>query len=101
MGQPRDNDPRASYALLDTQEYTCRFRRVPYAYEIDLWATSYIFAAGHRIRLEVSSSNFDRYDRNLNTGRFAFDDEVAVAEQTVHHSADHPSYVTLPVMAAR
>ncbi len=34
VGQPRDNDPRASYALLDTQEYTCRFRRVPYAYEI-------------------------------------------------------------------
>jgi len=72
-----------------------------HAYEIDLWATSYVFAAGHRIRLEVSSSNFDRYDRNLNTGRFALDDEIAVAAQTVHHSAEHPSYVTLPVMPAR
>lgn len=72
-----------------------------YTYEIDLWATSYVFATGHRIRLEVSSSNFDRYDRNLNTGRFAFDDEIVVAEQTVHHSAAHPSFVTLPVMPAR
>jgi putative CocE/NonD family hydrolase len=67
-------------------------------YEVDLWATSYVFAAGHRIRLEVSSSNFDRYDRNLNTGRFAFDDEIVVAEQTVYHSSEHPSFVTLPVM---
>lgn len=72
-----------------------------YAYDIDLWATSYVFRTGHRIRLEVSSSNFDRYDRNLNTGRFAFDDEIVPAEQTVHHSAVHPSFLTLPVMPGR
>ena len=39
-----------------------------YAYTIDLWATSHVFKAGHRLRLEVSSSNFPRYDRNPNTG---------------------------------
>ena len=69
-----------------------------YAYEIDLWATSYVFGAGHSIRLEISSSNFDRYDRNLNTGRFAHDAEMVAAEQTVHHSAAYPSCLTLPVI---
>jgi uncharacterized protein len=71
-----------------------------YSYEIDLWATSYVFAASHRMRLEISSSNFDRYDRNLNTGRFAHDAEIVVADQAVHHSAEHPSFLTLPVMPA-
>ena len=41
----------------------------PYAYEIDLWATSHVYHVGHRLRLEVSSSNFPRFDRNPNTGR--------------------------------
>ncbi len=91
---------RARFRELDARESPVQPGAV-YAYEIDLWATSYVFAAGHRIRLEVSSSNFDRYDRNLNTRRFALDDEIAVAAQTVHHSAEHPSYVTLPVMPAR
>jgi len=71
---------------------------VVYAFDIDLWATSYVFAAGHRIRLEVSSSNFDRYDRNLNTGRFAHDAEMVWARQVIHHSGTHPSYLTLPVI---
>ncbi len=69
-----------------------------YGYEIDLWATSYVFAAGHRIRLEISSSNFDRYDRNLNSGRFAHDDEIVWARQVIHHSQQYPSYLTLPVI---
>ena len=96
----REGIRRARFRESDARESTVEPGAV-YAYEIDLWATSYVFAAGHRIRLEVSSSNFDRYDRNLNTGRFAFDDEIVVAEQTVHHSAEHPSFVTLPVMSAR
>ena len=37
-----------------------------YEYDIDLWCTSYVFKAGHRLRLEISSSEFDRFDRNLN-----------------------------------
>jgi hypothetical protein len=91
---------RARFRASDARESPVEPGTV-YTYEIDLWATSYVFGTGHRIRLEVSSSDFDRYDRNLNTGRFAFDDEIVVAEQTVHHSAEHPSYVTLPVMPTR
>lgn len=51
---------------------------------------------GHRIRLEISSSNFSRYDRNPNTG--AADGAPRAALQTVFHDAAHPSYVLLPVV---
>lgn len=70
-----------------------------YEYEIDLWATSNVFKAGHSIRLDVTSSNFPRWDRNPNTGHdFGADDELAVAHQTILHDREHPSYVTLPVV---
>jgi len=63
-----------------------------YEYEIDLWATSYLFRQGHRLRVEVSSSNFDHYARNLNNGEpVGFSDRIVNAEQTVHHSSRHPS----------
>lgn len=66
---------------------------------IDLGATSYLVPAGHRLRLEVSSSDFDRYDRNLNTGESAeLTAERRVAHNAVLHSAEHPSFVTLPVV---
>ena len=62
-------------------------------------ATSNRFGAGHRIRLEILSSNFPRFDRNLNTGRpVASDAEPLVAEQHVHHDPEHPSRITLPVI---
>jgi putative CocE/NonD family hydrolase len=68
-------------------------------YTIDLWATSNVFKAGHRIRLEVSSSNFPRFDRNPNTGRaFDADVELRPAMQTVLHDAAHPSRVVLPIV---
>jgi len=68
-------------------------------YAIDLWATSHLFRAGHRLRLEVSSSNFPRYDRNANTGApFGTDTELRTAEQTIHHDAARPSAVVLPVI---
>jgi putative CocE/NonD family hydrolase len=68
-------------------------------YLIDLWVTSNLFLEGHRIRLEVSSSNFPRFDRNPNTGKpFTVDGGFVVAEQTVHHSARHPSHLILPVV---
>ncbi|HZS79045.1 MAG TPA: CocE/NonD family hydrolase [Ktedonobacteraceae bacterium] len=71
----------------------------PYEYEIDLWATSNVFKAGHRIRLDITSSNFPRWDRNPNTGHdFGTDTEMAVAHQTILHDAEHPSYVLLPVV---
>ena len=66
---------------------------------IDLGYTSNLFARGHRIRLEVSSSNFPRYSRNTNTGNFPeTDTTVSTARQTVHHSAQYPSHIVLPVV---
>ena len=71
----------------------------PYEYEIDLWATSNVFKQGHRIRLDVTSSNFPRWDRNPNTGHdFGTDSEGVVAQQTILHDADHTSYVVLPLV---
>ena len=71
----------------------------PYEFKIDMWATANVFKKGHRIRVEVSSSNFPRYDRNLNTGdRVGFDTARRVAHQTVYHDARRPSRVTLPVI---
>lgn len=68
-------------------------------YTIDLWATSYLFAAGQRIRLEISSSNFPRFDVNRNTGNDPANDSVqVVARQKVFHETSHPSFVTLPVI---
>jgi uncharacterized protein len=70
-----------------------------YEYKIDLWSTSNVFLKGHRIRLEVSSSNFPRFDRNLNTGKSAADDATSVkANNTVLHDSDHPSALILPIV---
>ena len=70
-----------------------------YEYEIDLWATSNIFRAGHRIRLDVTSSNFPRWDRNPNTGHeFGADTELEIAHQTIFHDSEHPSYLVLPIV---
>jgi uncharacterized protein len=61
--------------------------------------TSNYFAAGHRIRIEVSSSNFPRFDRNLNTGGRNFDEaEGVVARNSIHHSRRYPSSITLSVV---
>ncbi len=69
-----------------------------YHYKIDLWATSNVFLKGHEIRVEVSSSNFPRFDRNLNTGKSAADGSVFVkATNTIYHDANHPSAIILPV----
>jgi putative CocE/NonD family hydrolase len=61
--------------------------------------TSNYFAPGHRIRIEVSSSNFPRFDRNLNTGGNNYDEtQAVVAHNAVHHSKRHPSQITLSVV---
>jgi uncharacterized protein len=71
-------------------------------FKIDLWNTSNVFQAGHRIRLEVSSSNFPRFDRNPNTGHDQFADaELRPALQTVMHDRSFASHVTLPVVPRR
>ena len=72
-----------------------------YRYEIDLWDTSNVFKAGHCIRLEVSSSNFPRFDRNPNTGhRPGMDAALVPATQTIYHNGEYPSHLTLPVIPA-
>ena len=70
-----------------------------YCYDIDLWATSNVFKAGHRIRLEISSSNFPRFDRNTNTGNIiAADTELRPALQTVFHDGQQAAYVKLAIV---
>jgi putative CocE/NonD family hydrolase len=67
-----------------------------YKVSIQPMTTSNYFPAGHRIRIEVSSSNFPRFDRNLNTGGNNYDEAAGlVAHNTIHHSKDYPSFVTL------
>src|ERR1700688_1673369 len=61
--------------------------------------TSNFFPAGHRIRIEVSSSNFPRFDRNLNTGGNNYDEvKGVVAHNSIHHSSQYPSQVTVTVV---
>ena len=68
-------------------------------FTIDLWATSHVFLPGHRIRLEIASSNFPRFDRNLNTGEDqATGTRRQSARQTVFHDERYPSHVVLPVI---
>jgi putative CocE/NonD family hydrolase len=70
-----------------------------YEYKIDLWSTSNVFLKGHKIRVEVSSSNFPRFDRNLNTGKSAGDSATFVkATNTILHDSEHPSALVLPVV---
>ena len=70
-----------------------------YEYRIDLWSTSNVFLKGHKIRVEVSSSNFPRFDRNLNTGKdAAVSGDFVRATNTVYHDATHPSALVLPVV---
>ena len=71
-----------------------------YSFEIDLGDVGQVFKAGHRIRVDISSSNFPRYDRNLNTGGELYKEtEMLIAENTVHHDSTHLSYIALPVMS--
>jgi putative CocE/NonD family hydrolase len=70
-----------------------------YRYEIDLWVTSNAFLPGHKIRVEISSSNFPRFDRNLNTGEpFGTDTKFIKATQTIYHDKEHPSHILLPII---
>ena len=64
--------------------------------------TSNYFAPGHRLRIEVSSSNFPRFDRNLNTGGNNYDEAKGVpARNSVHHSKAYPSSLTITVVKGR
>ena len=73
-----------------------------YEISLDLWATSNVFLRGHSLRLEISSSNFPRFDRNLNTGEeIKFARTFVSATNTILHDAQHRSALVLPVMPSR
>ncbi len=66
---------------------------------VDLWSTSYLFRAGHRLRVHVTSSSFPRWDRNLNTGQpIDTATDFRPANQTIAHDAARPSRIVLPVI---
>jgi len=70
-----------------------------YKLTLSLWSTSNVFLAGHKLRLEVSSSNFPRFDRNLNTGEEqARSKHMVKATNTIYHDREHPSALIVPVV---
>jgi hypothetical protein len=70
-----------------------------YRYDIDLWATSNVFKAGHRLRVSVTSSNFPRWDRNLNTAESPeTGTRPETAVNTVFFDPPRPSHLLLPVI---
>ena len=75
-----------------------------YELHLDLWATANVFRAGHRLRLEVSSSNFPRFNRNSNTGGVIAEEgasDLRTAVNRVYHDRTHPSHVVLPIVDRR
>ena len=71
----------------------------PYKFTIAIWPTSYLFSAGDRIRVEISSSDYPQFAPNPNTGApFGRDAEMRPATQTVLHDAEHPSAIVIPVI---
>ena len=70
-----------------------------YRFVVDLWSISNVFLKGHSLRLEISSSNFPRFDRNMNTGEVqAAAQRYVSATNTIYHDADHPSMLILPLV---
>ncbi len=70
-----------------------------YEFDIDLWVTSNIFQRGHRVRLDISSSSFPKYDRNPNTGnQLGTDMTLKSADQRIYHDERYPSHILLPVI---
>jgi putative CocE/NonD family hydrolase len=73
-----------------------------YEISVDLWATSNVFLKGHTLRLEISSSNFPRFDRNLNTGEeIKFARNYVSATNAILHDAQHPSALVLPIIPSK
>jgi uncharacterized protein len=70
-----------------------------YRLEIDMWHLSHLVRASHRLRVHVTSSDFPRWERNLNNGsRLGYGAQFQVAAQTIYHNSEHPSQIMLPVL---
>jgi hypothetical protein len=72
-----------------------------YSLTIKLWGTSNLFKKGHRIRVQIASSNFPRYNRNLNSGKAMSEEteqDIRVATQTIYHAVGHLSSIVLPIV---
>jgi putative CocE/NonD family hydrolase len=94
----QDGIIRASYRDSDLEPSPIIPGKI-YEYTVDLWATSYVVKEGHRLRVEVSSSCFNRYDRNTNTGEpFGKATRTVLAKQMVFHSREYPSHIILPLI---
>lgn len=75
-----------------------------YELEIDMWATGNRFLPGHRIRVEISSSNFPRFDVNTNTGgniAEETDGDMVQAVNRIYHTEKYPSHVILPLISIK
>lgn len=71
----------------------------PIEIKIELWPTSMVFLKGHRLRVEISSSNYPRFDRNPNTGGpIATETDPITAVQKIYHGLKTPSRIILPVI---
>jgi hypothetical protein len=95
----QDGIVRARYRRNDPEHPTPLTPAAVEEYTLDLWASSNVFKAGHRLRVEVSSSNFPRFNRNLNTGEpVPGATKAVVANQTIYHDSERPSHITLPII---
>lgn len=107
---PNEDYPRGYAMILQDSILRARYREsferqilmTPgqiYEFTIDLWATANLFKAGHRIRLDISSSNFPTYDVNPNTGeKIGYHTKTVIAENTIYNDREHPSHIILPIM---
>ena len=94
----QDGIVRARYRTSTAQPSFVEPGRV-YPYVIDLWSTSHLVKKGHQIRVDISSSNFPRFDRNPNTGaNLGVDSKLEKAKQTVYHTSTYPSHMVLPLI---
>jgi putative CocE/NonD family hydrolase len=95
----QDGIVRAMYRNNDPKNPTPLTPGAVEKYELDLWATSNVFKAGHRIRVEISSSHFPRFNRNLNTGEPPADAvRSVIAHQTIYHTPEYPTHIILPII---
>ena len=86
---------RARYRNLEDEPQLLEPSRI-YRLEIDMWATANRFKAGHRIRVDISSADFPRFDRNTNRG--GEPGSPIPAQQTIYHDPEHPSLCSCPCL---